>query len=112
MNTLKLADDELHRRFKTCCAAARKSMLEAVDQMVREYCEDVERRTPGLLATGPAIEIRATRRKPGKPSHRQQLAASGQQEIPNDGQKQEGSTKRGRGGQEMTAPPRHRGERP
>lgn len=94
MKSLKLDDEQLHRRLKSACAATGQTMLEAVHQMVSEWVEDVEKRIPALLRAEQTTAKRATRPKPGTPSRRQQLAANGQQEIPSDERQQEGSTTR------------------
>lgn len=81
MKSLKLDDENLHRRLKSACAATGTTILEAVHQMVNEWVEDVEKRIPALLRAGQSRATPATRQKPGKPSRRQQLDANGQLEI-------------------------------
>lgn len=94
MKSLKLDSDELHHRFKRCCVESQTTMLDAVRQMVTQWCEDVERRKPGLRPTEQTKETPAIRQKPGKPSRRRQLDANGQTEIPISEQKPEDSTTR------------------
>lgn len=93
MKSLKLDDEELHRRFKTCCAESQITMLDAVHQMVKSWCEAVEKRKPGLQSNEPTRATPATRPKPGKPSRRQELDANGQQGIPISERPREDSTK-------------------
>lgn len=59
MKTLKIANEALHTRFKSLCAQHRISMLDAVDAMVRSWCEEVENENPALseLEYSPARPI-------------------------------------------------------
>src|SRR5690606_38315482 len=82
MKSLKLDSDELHHRFKRCCVESQTTMIDAVRQMVTQWCEDVERRKPVLRSAEQTKETPAIRPKPGKPSRRHELDANGQQEIP------------------------------
>lgn len=84
MKSLKLDDDDLHRRFKMACVATGTPMMTAVRLMVTAWVADVERRIPDIRAESPASTGRGTRRSPGRPSRHQTLAANGQQEIPSD----------------------------
>lgn len=58
MKTLKI-DDELHRRFKTLCAAHEIQMIEAADEIIRRWVESWERQTPDHREKSPKTQSHA-----------------------------------------------------
>ena len=90
--TLKITE-ELHRKLKIACVEAQTTLLDATDQMVKAWVEDVERRKLDPLQEKPTKETRATRQKNEKPNPHPEHAASGQKGIPKRARQKANSTK-------------------
>lgn len=86
MKNLKVSDEQLHHRFKSLCVLHKISMMDAVDKMLRSWCDEVEKHSGTL----PRYATENEESQTATPSHRVEMAAQTGKEGARSDQEQGG----------------------